>query len=280
MSCDSDVIRRWAEAAPFWEKYREVIRDMFAPVSTALIDAAEVQPGQNILDVATGPGEPALTIASLVGPGGRVCGVDPVTGMIDAARREAERLGLANTRFDVASADHLPHADESFDAAVSRFGVMFFPAPLDGVRELLRVLKPGARIALAAWRAQDCNPFFTTLSTVLKRYLPSPPPEPDAPDAFRFAEPGKLARLFAEARIANLSERDLRFDISVPLTPEEFWTFRTEMSDSLREKLPKLSPGDLELVRKEAIDAVRPYVTPAGLSFPAEVFIVSGNKPQ
>src|ERR1041384_4905218 len=109
------------------DKHRDILRQMFAPVSEALIDDAEIAPGNSVLDVATGPGEPALRIAKLVGSSGEVVGIDSVAGMIDASRRTAEQLSLHNAKFEVAGADSLPFPGNRFDAVVCRFGIMFFP---------------------------------------------------------------------------------------------------------------------------------------------------------
>ena len=104
MQPDQAVLNRWSAAAPFWEKHRKIIRQMFAPVTRALVEDALIKPGQAVLDIATGPGEPALTIASSVGPEGKVFGIDPVPEMVEAARREATRLGIRSAQFDVAHA--------------------------------------------------------------------------------------------------------------------------------------------------------------------------------
>src|SRR5437773_418313 len=151
MSQANSEIVRWSNAAPFWEKHRGTIERLFRPVSEALIEEAEVVPGMSVLDIATGPGEPALRIAELLGSHGEVVGVDPVDGMIEAARGEAARRSLDNARFEVAAADSLPFSDNRFDAIVCRFGVMFFPSPAGCASEMLRVLKPGKIVAFAVW---------------------------------------------------------------------------------------------------------------------------------
>lgn len=193
MPADQDIIKNWRSSAPYWEKHRETTRQMFAPVTQALIEAAQIGSGNTVLDIATGPGEPALSISELVGPHGSVFGIDPAPEMIEGARRAAVRLGIRNAKFEVASADSLPMGDNTFDAAVSRYGVMFFPAPLQGVRETLRVLKPGRKLAFAAWSLADKNPFHYELARVMERFVDTPPPEPDAPDAFRFAAPASCS---------------------------------------------------------------------------------------
>jgi ubiquinone/menaquinone biosynthesis C-methylase UbiE len=128
-------MNRWSVSAPFWEKHREIIRQMFAPVTQALVDDGQIGSQHAVLDIATGPGEPALSVAALVGPQGRVFRIDPVLEMVAGARRAADNLGFRKTHFDVAFADHLPFPDNTFDAVVSRFGVMSFPSPVDAVRE-------------------------------------------------------------------------------------------------------------------------------------------------
>jgi SAM-dependent methyltransferase len=278
MQPDQAVISAWSCAAPFWEKHREIIRHMFAPVTQALVEDALVASRHAVLDIATGPGEPALSVASVVGPEGKVFGIDPVPEMVAAARRATYHLGIRNTQFDVALADQLPFPPDSFDAVVSRFGVMFFPSPVDAVREMLRVLKPGRKLALAVWHFAERNPFHYAVSRVIERYVDSPPPEPDAPDAFRFANPGKLLDVLLDAGAIASSERLLQFTIQAPILVEDFWALRCEMSEKLREKLAILSTEQFTEVKRQVLESLREYSTDRGMSLPAEVLIVSGAK--
>jgi SAM-dependent methyltransferase len=275
---DQDPISSWRTSAPFWEKYRATIRQMFAPVTQALIEDGLIRSGRAVLDIATGPGEPALTIAALVGPEGRVVGIDPAPEMVEAARRAVEQVDLRNAQFEVASADRLPFPAEAFDAVVSRFGVMFFPSPVDAVREMLRVLKPGRRLALAVWNFAERNPFFYSLQRVIERFAESPPPAPDALEPFRFAVPGKLRDVLAEAGAAAPSERLLQFAIEAPISGEDFWMLRSQMSEKLRETLATLSGEQRMEVKRQGLEALRVYSSERGMSFPAEVLIVSGSK--
>jgi ubiquinone/menaquinone biosynthesis C-methylase UbiE len=278
MQPDSDVINKWTGSAPFWEKHRDIIRHMFAPVSRALAEEARVATGDSVLDVATGPGEPALSLAAIVGPQGKVCGVDPIPRMVEAAQRAAHRQGFDNARFEVAFADALPYPDASFDAVVSRFGVMFFPSPVDGVREMLRVLKPGGKLAFAVWCPAERNPFHWALSRVVGKHVDSPLPDLDAPDAFRFAQDGKLRSLLVEAGIPNPAERLLRFKIEAPLPVEDFLQLRIEISEKFRETFAAFSPEELSNVTREVLDSLGEYSTGSGMSFPAEVLIVSATR--
>ena len=278
MQPDNEVINKWTNSAPFWEKHHAVIRQMFAPVAQALVDDARIVPGQAILDVATGPGEPALTVAALVGPEGQVVGVDPISEMIAGAHRAADRLGLKNAKFEVAFADRLPFPAATFDAAISRFGVMFFPSPVDGLREILRVLKPDGKVALAVWSSAERNPFHHVLSNIIDRYVDPAPLPPDAPDAFRFASPGKLLKILVEAGVAAPTERLLKFKIEASVSAEDFWNLRCEMSEAFRGKVAALSTHQMAEVKQLALEGFRDYSTDSGMSFPAEVLILSGTK--
>jgi SAM-dependent methyltransferase len=278
MEPDKEIIQRWKNSAPFWEKNHENVRHLFAPIAQELAADAKIARGQTVLDVATGPGEPALSVAPLVGAEGTVVGVDPIPEMIAAAQRAAERFGIKNAKFEVSFADQLPFPDATFDAVISRFGVMFFPSPVDGIREMLRVLKPAGKLSLAVWYFAERNPFFTALSRVVDRFVESPPLAPDALDAFRFANPGKLLDVFSHAGVVAPTERILQFKIEAPVSVEEFWTLRLELSEVLREKLAKLTEEQRREVKRLALEAFREYSTDSGMSFPAEILIVSGAK--
>ena len=280
MPQEKEFFSQWSESAPYWDKHREIIREMFQPITQALIEDAKITARQDVLDVATGPGEPALSLSKLVGTEGKVIGVDAAPEMVEAARREAKRRGFQNANFDVALAGDLPFPGNTFDAVVSRFGVMFFPSPIEGVREMLRVLKPGGRVAIAVWHFAEKNPFHYSVSQVVERYVASPAPVPDSPDPFRFAEPGKLLTIVSSAGAAATSERLLRFTIRAQISVEDFWALRSEMSEKLRAKLATLSKEQMAKLKREVLEALGAYSADSAMSFPAEVLIVSGEKKQ
>ena len=278
MSQQDEVTRGATSSAPFWERHREVVRELFAPVSEALIEDAGVVSGSSVLDVATGHGEPALRIAEVVGPAGEVVGADPSVGMIEEARRVASQRSLKNIRFEVAGADSLPFPDDHFDAAVSRFGVMFFTSPVNGIREMLRVLKPGKTMSFAVWHYLDNNPFHYILARCVGRFSPEPELPHDAPGPFRFATPGKLRSIVAEAGASDVSERLFRFSINAPMNVEDFWNFRCDWAENLHRRIAALPTETQIELKKQVLGEFRSYMKGAGVSFPGEVLIVSGRK--
>jgi Methylase involved in ubiquinone/menaquinone biosynthesis len=198
--------------------------------------------------------------------------------MVEAARAEAGRRGLTNIDFRQCSADDLPFADRTFDVAVGRLSAMFFVDPVTAVREALRVIRKDGYVSFAAWGPKEANPFFSTVADVIDRFLEVPPQDPDAPDAFRFAVPGKLAGILEKADAKNVIERQLNFQIEAAISFEQFWQLRTEMSGTLREKMARLAPAQLPTVKQAVADAARRYFVSGTMSFPAEALIVSGKK--
>jgi SAM-dependent methyltransferase len=185
---------------------------------------------------------------------------------------------LTNVEFRQCAADALPFPADSFDAAVCRLGVMFFPDPLAALSEMLRVVRPGGALAFAVWSKFEQNPYVHIVNGVISRYVETTTPAPAQSDAFRFAEPGVLARILAEAGAADVRGRLLDFQIEAPLTPAEFWTLRSDTSGTLREKLSKLTATEREQVAQEVQAAAREFFPHDRMSFPAQMLIVSGRK--
>lgn len=274
----SEVLREWRESAPYWQKHIATVRRMFSPITQALIDHAGIVEGYSVLDVAGGSGEPSLTIAQTVGPEGVVTCTDAVAEMVAAAGDEAQQRGLTNVVFQQCAAESLPFDSNSFDAVVSRLGVMFFPDPLAALREMLRVTKSGGAVSLAVWYKSELNPFSHAITNVVARYFEATPADPNVPGAFRFAEPGALAQILKNAGAIDVKERVLKFHIAAPISPKQFWDMRSETSGTLREKLATLSPPQTDLIAREVQEAVSEFFPNDQMRFPAQMIIVTGKK--
>jgi ubiquinone/menaquinone biosynthesis C-methylase UbiE len=272
------VLREWRESAFYWQKHLATIRVMFAPLTQALIDDAGIIEGDSVLDVAGGSGEPSLTIAETVGPTGSVTFTDAVAEMVTAAKSEAQLRGLKNIAFRQCAADELPFESESFDAVVCRLGVMFFPDPLAALREMLRITKHEGLVSLVVWGKSELNPFSYLITNIAARYFEVAPADSNAPGAFRFAEAGALAGILKDAGANDVRERVLKFNITAPLSPEQFWEMRSETSGTLREKLASLPPSQADLLAQEVQVAIREYSSNKQISIPAQMIIVTAQK--
>jgi len=272
------VLREWRESAFYWQKHHGAIRTMFQPVTQALIEAAGIVQGHSVLDVAGGSGEPSLTIAETVGATGSVTCTDAIQEMVAAAETEAKRRGLTNIKFQQCLAESLPFADRSFEAVVCRMGAMFFPDPVAALGEMMRVTRDDGIVALVVWGKSELNPFFTAISEVVDRHFDPQPNEPDAPSAFRFAEPGVLSELLKSVGAVSVTERELNFHIAAPISPREFWEVRSETSGSLRGKLASLSGDERNTVSQETQKAVGAFFPNNQMSFPAQMILLTGKK--
>ena len=273
-----DPLDAWKESAPYWRKHAATVRMLFEPITFALLEAAAIERAESVLDVAGGAGEPSLTIASALHLKGSVVFTDGVREMVLTARNEADRSGLTNLHFTQCAGEALPFQSHSFDAVVSRLGVMLFSDPAASLREMIRVLKPDGRMALAVWHTQISNPFFYVAASTLARYVESPPEDPDAPGAFRFAERGKLDGLLVAAGAIDVNSSLLKFTIEAAMTPRQFWQLRSELSETLRGKLATLSQAQLDSISSEVEKAGEAFYHRGSMRFPAEVLIVSGRK--
>jgi len=274
----SEVLAAWETSSQYWNKHQALIEQMYTPLSIALIEEARIAPNQAVLDVGGGSGEPSLTIAPVVGNSGSVTYTDPTAGMVRAAQEEAVRRGLTNIQFHQCPVEQLPFADASFDAVVARLSAMFFPDVLAGIRETLRVVKRHGVVSFLVWADKDVNPFFTVVSEILDRFVQPEVLDEDAPAAFRFSRSGKLAKLLQEAGATSVTERVFAFSIEAPITVEQFWQLRTEMSDTFRNKLARLVPDQVAAIKYTVQKKVGKYFKTGGMVFPGQVLLVSGQK--
>ncbi len=200
--------REWDAVAAGWRKWWETIERGAQPVSDRLVELAEIRPGHRVLDVATGIGEPAITAARRVGITGQVVATDHSPQMLAIVRERAAALGLQNLDFREMDAEALDVPENSFDAVLCRWGLMFLPnlaATLDRIR---RLLVPNGKFAATVWDVPPRVPMLSVAMDVVQRMLQPPPPPVGAPSLFRLSAPGVLEEAFMQAGFADVrSER-------------------------------------------------------------------------
>src|SRR5579863_7030728 len=206
------------------EKWKAKSAAMGQPVTNALVDYARPSPGMRVLDLASGTGEPAITLATRIGPEGHVTALDLSADLLEIAEKRARARGLANFAAHQADAHSLPFPDNSFDLATSRFGVMFFRDPEAALRELRRVLKPGARACFLAWGPFD-QPYWQSMMGVVHQHVGGPLLEPGGPDPFRFAEAGSLSKVIRAAGFRDVTEHTKTLPLTWLGPVEEVWEY-------------------------------------------------------
>ncbi len=247
----------WNEYAAGWQAWDAQFEVFWQGVTQLLLAALDPQPGMQILDVASGTGQPALTLAPMVGPTGSVTGVDLAGAMVTAASENARTRGVSNVTFQEAAAEMLPFADASFDAVSCRCGVIYFADVERGLREMQRVLKPGGRAVITAWGPPDRYAAGKTRD-VLNRYLPpSPPPELGAPNMYRFAQAGTLTAELEAAGFGEVQEETQIIPAAWPGRAENRWRAYVDVFPGLRRRLDSLSAEQRENLDQEMLAVIR-----------------------
>lgn len=258
-----------------WRKWNNRMSEFTREATAAVLEAAQLRPGMRVLDLASGVGDPALSIAEAVGPSGHVAATDLGPGMIAFAEELAKRKRLGNIEFRVADVEALPFLDSSFDVVSCRFGVMFFPEQVKAFRECRRVLKPGGRVAFVVWGKRE-QPFLGITIGVLMKYVEAPPPDPDAPHAFMFGERGLLRRRLEEAGFSDVREEVRTVTAHWKGTPEEYWQQFTEVAAPFRPLVAKLTPETRAKAETEIFAGLRELSDGKELSMPLEIVVGTG----
>jgi ubiquinone/menaquinone biosynthesis C-methylase UbiE len=275
-----------SDAEPGWgsqyrlvasEKWKAKSAAMGQPVTDALVDYAQPSPGMHVLDLASGTGEPAITLATRVGPEGHVTALDLSADLLEIAEKRARARGLKNFTVRQADAHSLAFPDNSFDLATSRFGVMFFRDPELALTELRRVLKPAARACFLAWGPFD-QPYWQSMMGVVHRHVGGPLLEQGGPNPFRFAAPGNLSAVLRSAGFSEIAEETKTLPWTWPGPPEEVWEQNRSVAVPFRPMLERVPSNQWPRIHAEVHQAVAKYWDGEKIAFGAQVVFASGRK--
>lgn len=252
---EAQVRAEWVDptTADAWRRWHDKSVSFWQELTQALLLAARLEPGQHVLDVAGGAGDPALSVARAVGPAGRVVLTDLSGPIIEVARTHARRAGLENTTCTVADCHALPFAEAAFDRVTCRLGVMYFWDLAGALGEIRRVLKPGGIAAFIAWGAWEENEYMSAALGGFRRRRPPPVPPPNAPHPYRFSAPGSLGAELRAAGFRAVHEETQTVRMVWPGPPAELWKRFYEVSSSMRPYLETFSPEERAAAAAEAI---------------------------
>ena len=266
----------WDKFSSGWEKWDDVVLASISSVGDAMIAALQIGDDQRHLEVCAGTGEPGLSIAALA-PKGRVTLTDLSPEMLAVARRRAEAKGLTNIEFRECSADDLPFDDASFDSVGCRFGFMFIPDVSQAVSELARVLKPGGRVCASVWVRPEDNPWVTLPMAAIATEVQVPPPDPDGPGMFRWAQPGAISSIFSAAALGDVIEWDVPTLLQAD-SPEQYWRLATELTGPVVGILSQVDQPTRERIAATAIDAAKAYEADGKVNLPGMARCIIGTK--
>jgi SAM-dependent methyltransferase len=269
---------QWETAAEAWHRWGPTLRSWLGPGTEHMLDMAAVGLGCRVLDVAAGAGDQTLQTAARVGAGGTVLATDISPAILAFAAAEARRAGHAQVETRVMDGEHLELGDSSFDAVISRVGLIYFPDQQKALAEMRRVLVPGGRVAAIVYSTAEQNRFFSLPVSIVRRHAKLGPPIPGQPGPFSLGGPGAIEAAFTRAGFKNVkAER-----IAAPLRMESAANclrFERESFGALHQMLSSLDEAGRDAAWTEVGNALREFEHPGqGFVGPCELAVAVGTK--
>jgi ubiquinone/menaquinone biosynthesis C-methylase UbiE len=266
--------QQWETVAEAWNRWGPTLQRWLEPATEAMLQMARIAPGDRVLDVAGGAGEPALTAVARVSPGGYVLSTDITTNLVRLAAENARSRGLNADQFEarVMDGEHLELPDASFDAVLSRLGLIYFPDRPRALAEIHRVLKPSGRVALASFTTPAANPFFAIPITIVRHRAQLPAPAPGSPGPFSMGSRDAMEEALRQAGFAEIETRI----IAAPLrfaTADECLRFEQESFGALHEMLAGVSEEERTATWEEIRQELRRFEGTAGFESPSELLV-------
>ncbi|MGI4883485.1 MAG: class I SAM-dependent methyltransferase [Janthinobacterium lividum] len=266
----------WDTFSPGWKKWDTWTMNFLRPMGDEIIDALRVKEHDQVLDVATGTGEPGLTIARLA-THGQVVGFDLSEGMLAVARGNAEKQGIANYETVAGDVCEAPFDSHRFDAISCRMGFMFFPDMVLAAQQMHRVLKPGGRLATCVWAAPAQNPWITTMMGAIATHMALPAPVPGAPGMFRCAQPGALATVLQKAGFHNIHEKTLTSTVHFA-APEEYWQNMMEVAAPVVAAMSQADKTTRAAIQKTTFELLERKKVDGEIRLPFASLVITAEK--
>jgi ubiquinone/menaquinone biosynthesis C-methylase UbiE len=240
----------WQAMARGWDERRSEIWDASRAVGERLVERLDPQPGDAVLELAAGVGDTGFAAAARVGPGGRLISTDFASGMVDAARRRGEELGLANVEYRVMDAERMELPDNSVDGVLCRWGYMLMADSAAALRETRRVLRAGGRLCFSVWGPPERNPWAAIPGRVLVERGHMPPPEQGMPGIFAMADRTRIQQLVTVAGFGEPEIEEVEMAWRFP-DFDAWWAFTNDLAGALAMAIAELPEAEREAVRSD-----------------------------
>lgn len=266
----------WNKFSQGWKKWDELNMDFLKPVGDEIIRLIDPKDSDVVLDIAAGTGEPGLTIAFMLKTG-KVIITDLSEDMLEIAIENALSRGITNIETRACDVCELPFADNTFDSISCRFGFMFFPDMLLAAKEMVRVLKPGGKIAAAVWNVPEKNFWITAIMAPINKNLEIPSPVPGSPGIFRCAENGLISELFGKAGLTNISQQEVTGKLNCK-TADTYWSLMTEIAAPVVAALNKADDAMRSKIKNEVYRSINEKFTHGNVRIDSNAIIIYGEK--
>jgi ubiquinone/menaquinone biosynthesis C-methylase UbiE len=267
----------WAAVADAWGTHADYVDTRAAPITKRFIDRTGPVAGNRVLELACGPGGAGLEFAPIVGPSGEVVLSDVAAAMTEIAVTRARARGFANVRGRVLDLEAIAESDASFDIVVCREGLMFALEPSAAAREMVRVLRPGGRLALSVWGSRADNPWLGLVFDAASEVLGRPVPPPGIPGPFSLGEAGQLAGTLAGAGIGDLRIEEVAVGTRAP-SLKDFLARTSALAGPLTKILAGMPQAARDAMEARLVQTLQPYQSDAGLQIPGLALVASGRR--
>jgi SAM-dependent methyltransferase len=273
----STTREQWQAAATAWNDWGALLRDWLGPATELMLDMAKVGPGSRVLNVAAGAGDETLQTADRVGPTGYVLATDISSNILEFAAANARQAGHSNVETKVMDGEEIDVPQASFDAVISRVGLIYFPDQLKAVTGMMRALRDGGHIGAIVYSVPENNKFFSIPVSIIRRRAGLPPPVPGQPGPFSLGRPGVL-----EALLENAGFRDVRSQtVQAPLrlkSAAECVRFEKESFGALHQMLAGLGQAERDAAWAEIEQEFHAFEGPRGFMGPCEMVVGVGTR--
>ena len=266
----------WNKFSAGWKKWDELTMSFLKPMGQKIIEFIKPEGSQTILDIASGTGEPGLSIATMLN-GGKVIMTDIAENMLAIAKENADARNILNVETILTDVCNLPFDDKSFDSISCRFGFMFFPDMQMAANEMSRVLKPSGRIAISVWNIPEKNFWVTATMGTIKKHIDIPENPSGAPGMFRCCKPGLMKELFEKAGFKNIKEEEISSTLHCG-TFDRYWSMMTEIGAPVNAALSKADNHLKEQIKNEVFEMVAQKYAVDNLQLDANAIVITAEK--
>ncbi|NQW28939.1 MAG: class I SAM-dependent methyltransferase [Ignavibacteria bacterium] len=266
----------WNKFSAGWRKWDDLTMNFLKPMGAEIVRMIKPTGAEVVLDIASGTGEPGLTIAMAL-DGGHVVLTDLSEDMLTIAKENAERRGILNVETKACDVCELPFADNTFDAVSCRFGFMFFPDMELAAAEMMRVLKPGGRIATSVWSGPEKNFWVTAIGHTINRNMQLQPPPPGAPGMFRCAANGFIQSIFESVGFKNVSEQEVVTKLNAG-TADVYWNMMTEVAAPFVAALSNADDAMRDNIEKEVYEQIAQKYPDGNVNIDGSALLIYGEK--
>jgi len=269
---------QWQTAAEAWYRWSPTLNQWLGKATDEMLEMAGITSGHRVLDIAAGAGEQSITTAKKVGLSGYVLATDISSNILEYATQMAQQAGVNNIDTKVMDGENLTLEDETFDAVISRVGLIYFPDQQKALKEMLRVLKPGGKVAAIVYSTPEKNKFFSVPVSIIRNRAKLPPPLPGQPGPFSLGAEGVIEKAFSQAGFKNV--RSVFVDSPLLLSSaKDCVRFEKESFGALHQMMSSLSDSEKESVWEEIETELEKFESATGFVGPCEMVVAVGEKP-